>query len=186
MKVKKLYCKECNKKFFVDFSTYKRRGAKFCSLKCYGRFLSKTNIGSKVYNWKGRYISNGYVYIKVLNHPNSVRNRITEHRLVMEQKLNRHLRPFEIVHHINGNTIDNRIENLLLCKDTAQHQKNHTQIKRCCVCGQYIKECEYIDCDVCGSVFCPDCEEANLSEQGNGIDDIKSVCVSCVTEKVGA
>ena len=60
--------------------------------------------------------------------------------------------------------------------------------------GRYIAICSICDegtnepyhCAICGAAFCPDCEEANLSEQGNGIDDIKSVCVSCITEKVGA
>ena len=51
--------------------------------------------------------------------------QIREHRYIMEQHIGRKLGPQEVVHHINRDKLDNRIENLLLLPDRAAHRKVH-------------------------------------------------------------
>lgn len=52
--------------------------------------------------------------------------KITEHRYVMEQFLGRKLLSSEIVHHINGDKLDNCIENLILT-NRADHINEHRE-----------------------------------------------------------
>ena len=79
-------------------------------------------------SWKGGRIidKDGYILIHKPEHPNSFgRGYICEHRLIMEEYLGRYLTKDEVVHHINENKQDNRIENLELMTK-SEHRRLHT------------------------------------------------------------
>lgn len=83
-------------------------------------------------NWKGgiKKTDTGYILIYRPKHPNAINDKyVFEHRLIMEEFLNRFLTKKEIVHHINKDKTDNRIENLMLFPNHSEHRLYHTKQK---------------------------------------------------------
>jgi len=117
-------CMVCGGIFFVI--PYRQKRALFCSIKC----RSEGAIGKKRPRPPriGYKIVRGYKLIFKPNHPDTtiLNPYIKEHRLVVEHHLKRRLTNQEVVHHINENKLDNRIENLLVL-DNRIHAIIHTR-----------------------------------------------------------
>jgi hypothetical protein len=95
--------------------------------------------GSNHPHWKGGRVRAGdYWRVRVENDDPMASMRlqdgyVAEHRLVMARSLGRPLRRTETVHHINGDSGDNRIENLQLRQ--GKHGKHAAMI--CLDCGSH-------------------------------------------------
>lgn len=102
---------------------------RFCSVNCRDAGRSGARSGS----WKGgRHVTrDGYVRVLVGRGGGRHGLYALEHRVVMEQTLGRRLQRWETVHHINGNRVDNRPENLQL----RMGRHGNGVVLQCAECG---------------------------------------------------
>ncbi len=152
-------CKQCNKKFKISISYYNKGDGKFCSQLCFYKYIdrkekficincgrefitqkSQVNTKKPICSWECRYdkkyrIGKGllwgdYVLIYLPEHPYCTKSgHIVEQRLVMEKFLGRYLTPDELVHHIDENKLNNKIENLLMVS-ISEHNTIHNELRK--------------------------------------------------------
>lgn len=121
-----------------EFPKYPKGSRKYCSRRCAGIEVGSNNKGPNGKRWKGgrRINKAGYVEIWISLEERKRRKRtrhyMPEHRLVMEKKLGRMLKPNEKVHHKNGNKTDNKIRNLELW--ISGHSTPGVRVKDVCPC----------------------------------------------------
>lgn len=94
------------------------------------------------YGMKGkrRIVKSGYICLYIPKHPNSTSlGYIPEHRLIMEKKIGRYLKSGELVHHIDGNRSNNKLENLKIITK-SEHMKLHSKEKKRNKNGEFTKD----------------------------------------------
>lgn len=103
-------CRECG----VVFVPIRKAKGIYCSRRCANAGVAKRTIEQRAEAMRGR--GEGKSYRK--------RNGRHEHRIVAEQKLGRALLPGEIVHHIDGDHLNNDPENLAVMTQ-SEHIRIH-------------------------------------------------------------
>lgn len=134
-------CNVCGKDFKTYPSKIKIGRGKYCSKACCllvtNKILTKngkaTRIkkGSSCHNYKGKTHTisrpggRRYILVHMPLHPYSdAKGYIREHRLVAEDIVGRYIYKYEVVHHIDGNTENNDINNL-----EVMTKKEHDTLK---------------------------------------------------------
>lgn len=100
-----------------------RQKVAYCSVSCYRQHRKTKYDGQNNPNWKGGIVENrGYRYMRIKRH--DVSPYFAEHQAVAEGKIGRPLRSDEVVHHVNGDKLDNRPENLAVMT-RSEHMRLH-------------------------------------------------------------
>lgn len=108
----------------------KYRGAKGCR-KCMPRPVGLLGRKGKDHpTWKGgsQIDRDGYIRLYLPDHPWPRRGGyVLAHVAVMELSIGRRIAPGEVVHHINHDPKDNRLENLQILS-AGEHSKHHRRL----------------------------------------------------------
>ncbi len=120
--------------------------------------IKTDKTGALLWNIEKIVSKGDYNYAIVGGHPNRTKNNyVLVHRIVMENHLGRVLNTNEVVHHINEDKKDNRIENLQLMT-TTEHCAHHAALAG--------KTMLLLNCPGCNSVFSRQKNQTHVSKKG--------------------
>ena len=115
-------CERCEQEFETTYQSYmKGQRRRDNSLETYCQ-----PCASHLNHWNGgvRHTEDGYRDIRIAKGKYK-----REHRLVVEEQIGRELTAEEIVHHIDGDKLNNDFENLALCANKSEHQRAHASLE---------------------------------------------------------
>ncbi len=124
----------------VAFETYrawvKRTADPCCSRSCAGQVRGERARGERSAVWSGGTSVNASGYRRTHGSGRSGKQRLV-HRQVVEKRIGRPLKDSEVVHHRNGDRLDNRIDNLQVMT-YEEHGAHHAGLLLACVfaCGR--------------------------------------------------
>jgi len=171
-------CLVCGNKFRTCNSEINRGGGKVCSRNCYYIYQKQTRPkGEKSWAWRnGEQKQHGYIKIYQENHPRG--KYVFEHILVMEKHLGRYLKKGEVIHHINENKSDNRLENLMLFPNAGSHTAYHFKIRR---------NKKILLTEKRGWKICKNCNNklssSNFGKSKYNCDKLRTWCKKCENER---
>ncbi len=144
-------CEICNKQFNRTKGSLKFRNARFCSAQCRNDYFAKMPKYKKCVicgkeikdrmNGTRVYCSSDCYWIKLREIYSDVRikddyefkvidgKKVRVHVLVMEKHIGRKMKKGEVIHHINFNNLDNRIENLEILTQSEHIKKHFSKFK---------------------------------------------------------
>jgi hypothetical protein len=133
------------------------------------KYKNVLRLGSKAAQWKGGRLKRGkYWFIYKPDHPFASKDGyVAEHRLVYEAYYNCILLNYVQIHHIDGNSINNSIQNLVPCYNGQHRKKYHkldTSNRLCLFCKsnktyfdksrKYFVWRKYKDGFICNICYC--------------------------------
>ncbi len=140
----KYHNKKWLEKMYIKKNLSQKKIAEFCNVNqsTIHYYLIRFNIPTRKFcgrpgiyspRWKGgRYKSTqGYIFILNPDNPRAYtyKKYVPEQILVVEKYIKRYLTKEEAIHHINEIKDDNRLKNLYLFQNEAEHQRYHRNFR---------------------------------------------------------
>lgn len=170
----KRICFICGKQFNTTVTEINRGGGLTCSRECYfKRFKMIVKKGKESPYYKEKIKANGYLKIHAPNHKRADnKGLVFEHIIKIEEHIGRNLLENEVVHHLDENKTNNKIENLLLMYG-SEHIKLHHFLRRQNKINLDKKTCK--ECKIEKNI--------NLFRKGKGIGGYMNFCKICSNKK---